>query len=52
MLLILRQAAIANDRKFEVGARDHGGRPTGSVNPDVGRIIEEFGDLRCCNRDA
>jgi len=46
MLLTLRQVVIANNRKFEVGARDHEGGPNDGVNPSVERVIEEFVDLR------
>jgi len=44
MLLTLRRAAIVNNKRFDVRARDHGGVPIGGVNPGVDRVIEQFVD--------
>lgn len=52
MLFTLLQDVIANDIRFDVRARDHGGGPIGGVNLNVGRVIEEYVDLRSRIRDA
>ena len=42
VLLTLRQATIVNNKRIDVGARDHGGGIFVGVNPDVDRVIKEF----------
>jgi len=44
MLLILLRSAIVDNKRFEVGVRDHGRGPIGGVNLGVDRVIEEFVD--------
>jgi len=42
VLLTLQRATIRNNKRFNVGARDHGGGIFVGVNPDVDRVIKEF----------
>jgi len=44
MSLTFRRAAIVNNRRFDVGARDRGVVPIAGVNSGVDRIIEEYLD--------
>jgi len=44
MLLTLQRVVIADNKRFDVRARDHGGGPINSVNPGVDRVVEEFTD--------